>query len=233
MTSLALKARLQRASAGRCEVPDCGRSRRNFSSLCRHHDQVRDRTGHPLGTTVRKRDVKPYLKLTSRWLKEHRNHPAIEAGCRWLDALVYGNRPHVTSVNPRSSPEDRLLRWLDRMKEEEVDPVSVLATIAAMFMLRECEPRTFRHDRHFHHQVTIRVLRLTRGPRREWWACGRQGFSYDRVTTGVREHLWNTLRPPIGALCLRIARAVTAAYTPPPPPPSTLLDGIRTPFPNE
>ena len=103
--------------------------------------------------------------------------------------MIHGPRRRVEFLPNRATPEERLGRWLDKMKDQEVHETDALAMIVAMYCHREAYPRDFKSDRHFGHQLVIRLLRMVRAPRLEAWGGGRPVYRYDRVTVAVREML--------------------------------------------
>ena len=133
----------------------------------------------------------------------------IAAALRWLYDLVYGPRRRVEFLPRNATPEDRLGRWLDKMKDQEVHEVDALAMITALYLHREAYPRDFKSDRHFRHQLVVRFLRMVRAPRVEMWGGGKAIYRYDRITVAVREMLGQKLEGHLALLCLRMARILS------------------------
>ena len=208
-----------------CEVPSCGLPRAKVSRYCERHDLHEQRTGHPLGRSIRKHELKPYIALVSRYIGTYRDHPAIQAALRWLQAFVYRDHPHYT-LRHGSPPEQRLTRFLARLKKSAVSPEEMLASCVAMFLMREHDPLSFPSDKHFRHQVSRYFLRLAPAPFNMTYRGGRGAKMYDRITPGTREYLYSRLSETIGIACHNMSKAIYHANA----AESGLLFGINVPF---
>lgn len=94
--------------------------------------------------------------------------------------------------------------------------LAMLTQIAALYLHRDLYPGDYRNDRHWRHQLVIRLLRMVRAPRTEMWGGGKPIYQFDAVTVGVRELLGPTIQDQAGNLCLRIARLLTEQFKPRP-----------------
>ncbi|HVJ44376.1 MAG TPA: hypothetical protein VM639_22940 [Dongiaceae bacterium] len=185
-----------------------------FGRYCDRHDKRSELTGHPLGHTVRSSELKFYLKLTSGYVKNHRDHPAIAACLQWLNALVYGSRLRGLQRRSNATPWQRLYRWLDQLEQSGVCPEELLSVAAAFYLYLEDQPQAFRSDRHFRHQLAIRFLRKAPAPFVQGYRAGVGGRKYDRITVGVRDLLAKLLAESIGVPCLGMARAIHRSLYP-------------------
>src|SRR5690349_12299751 len=102
-----------------CEVPRCGMPRAKVSRYCERHDLREQRTGHPYGRTIRKHELKRYIRLVERYIHQHSDHPAVQASLRWLQAFVYRDHPRY-EIRQSSPPEHRLTRFLIRLRKSAV-----------------------------------------------------------------------------------------------------------------
>ncbi|BAE52853.1 hypothetical protein amb4049 [Paramagnetospirillum magneticum AMB-1] len=209
-----------------CEVPHCRDHARSFSRYCRRHDQRTTNTGHPEGTNVLRGEYKTLFLLAHQFITHHKEHPGIRAGLEWLGGMMADGRDPGT-IHARSSAADRLGRWLHQMQTEGVTAEDMLATIGAIYALREWNPRRFLSDRHFDHQLAIRVLRLTPAPFSERWSEGKPKKVYDRITGPTRDLLSTRINAALGPLILRMGREVASAAQ---PRPQERLEGIDFPF---
>jgi len=200
-----------------CDVRGCHMPTQKWGRWCDKHDKINERTGHPRGHTIRVATVKPLIKPIRNYIRENRDHPSIQQALLWLYELVYGPRSRVQDIHRKSKPEDRLGRFLDKMKAQNVHEVDMLAIIVAMYLMRELYPNDFKTDRHFRHQIATRLLRMVNAPRKEKWGGGHAIYIYDRITVGVRELLGPHLETNLGLLCNQIARLHVDVFVPPAP----------------
>jgi hypothetical protein len=195
-----------RVMGRRCEVQGCGLPVQKIGRLCERHDGINQRTGHPLGSTILAGQIRPFVKRASRYIRKHKDHVAIAACLEWLREYVNAPRPHAPEVRRNASAGERLSHWLSRLKRAGVFDHELMAVIIAMHMLREWEPRSFRSDRHFRHQLAIRFLRKAPAPPVFKWRGGAGGLRHDRISVGTRELLARELEAAIGLACFRIAK---------------------------
>src|SRR5688572_27240289 len=164
--------RRNKASGRQCEVTGCFRPVQKIGRLCDHHDATEMRTGHPLGHTVRVEELRPYVAQVTRYIKQHRKHAAIAENVRRISELVYGSRRRNVLPRSNATAHERLSGWLDRLERSAVPPEELLSIVAAMFLYQEDQPRVFKSDRHFRHQVAIRFLRKAPAPYSPRWRDG-------------------------------------------------------------
>lgn len=194
--------------AGRtCEVSGCGIPADRWGRLCKRHNKREEQTGHPGGRTIRVKEIEPFIKTARRYIRANQAHPAIEKALRFLYGLINDTRLPVGEHLPRNpTPEDRMARWLQKMRDQGVHEVDALALIVAVYCHREWSPRDFKSDRHFRHQLVTRLLRMVRAPRVELWGAGKPIYRYDRVTVSVRELLGRQMAYHLDFLCNQLSR---------------------------
>lgn len=184
------RERLGQRIGKRCSVPGCFNNVNKFSQYCKHHDQVNQRTGHPLGRTVTVGKLAPYKKIAMEFLDEQRDHPAVlSAGDLLINYLSQAKPRRYIS---RNAPAwQRIEVWRNRLWTSGVDPImDIMAVIVGMYLLQYYDSRTFRSDRHFWHQMVIRIFKLSKA-RKDAGA----GHSYHRrVTVRERDRFTQTLK---------------------------------------
>ncbi|MEW5772983.1 MAG: hypothetical protein AB1916_05615 [Thermodesulfobacteriota bacterium] len=201
-----------------CDVPGCWQRRHKFSRYCRPHMKKDEDTGHPLGWTVRKAWLRPWQGEAARFIRDHLHHPDLERPLAHLEAiLAQAKRPTV----PRTDA-DKLHLWLSNLREAGVSAQDVLACVVGMYWLQERLPERFKGDRHFRHQLAVRVLRLAPAPNHKAWDKGREYRLYQRIGVKVRELLASVLIRTTGAAPLRIIRAIEQGHQ------ENLLDHLIT-----
>lgn len=184
-------------------------------------------TGSARGRNIRKSDIKPYAALVSRYIADHGNHPAIQAALRWLNAYVYGREHPLYILRHKSSPpEQRLSRFLRRMVKDGVQCEEMLATVTALFLMREHDPICFPSDQHYNHQLARAFLRLAPAPFMQTYNGGKGAKKYDRITLPMGRYLSKRITESIGVACLNMARTIHAANR----LETGLLRGINVPF---
>lgn len=198
----------------RCDVASCGKLARRWGRYCRTHDMANFRTGHPEGRAILLRDVRPYLKLTTRYIREHREHPTIRQALAWCARLLHSPRVRVAWLAVDTTPERRLARWLDSMEDAGVTAEKLLGVITAMYLIQEVEPRAFRSDRHFRFQLAFRVLRTAPSSRSEMWAGGKRCFKSDPITVGLKEYLADRIERGAGVAAIQVARVISGWLVP-------------------
>lgn len=197
----------RRASGATCDVQGCDYPQQKLGRYCERHDDTNQRTGHPLGKTIRASSIKPFVKMAKKYLEDNRDHPSIQGTLSWLYHLINDpSRRRLDYLSTRATPNQRLGRWLDKLRDQEVHELDALAVITAMYMTRELYPHDYKSDRHFLHQLVIRFLRLAPAPQQERWSDGKRMYRYDRITSGVRDRLGPLLQCKLSLICIQIAR---------------------------
>ena len=158
MPSTDLKRRLrERAAQGvKCDVAGCYAAVDNISRYCKTHRAQDSRTGHPNGQTIKKAWLEPFETETRLFIEDHKNHRGIDLALTWIERVINEADPPEI-IHNKTSPAKRTARWLQRMKAEGTYPEEVLARVVGMYSLRQFRPDLFRSDRHFNHQLAIRV----------------------------------------------------------------------------
>jgi len=172
--------------------------------------------------------ISPFIKRASQYIRANQDHATIAATLEWCRSYIHEANAPLTEVHRNSTSRQRLSHWLSRLKRAGIYDYELIATVVAMYMLREWEPRSFRSDRHFRHQLAIRFIRKAPAPPAYKWRSGTGGLRYDRVTVGTRELLARELEEAIGVACFRIAKLL---LTKPNVPTPEQLSAMRGPLP--
>lgn len=146
-----------------CRVPGCGRRTTTYGVLCTSHKSNDRRHGDAEQKGITKADLKPYLEIARARIEKNGDNPAWgqlverweiavgDAG-RYLQAYRSGRAVHSGF---RRACED-LVRVA-----EDVEPMEVVETVIAMFLMYHQEGRRFRSDEAFLFQLARRVRGLT------------------------------------------------------------------------
>ena len=223
MTRRDLQVRLseRQASGKLCAVSHCYNHVQGIGRYCHSHDEVDKRTGHPLGRTITEREVKTYRDLARSFIEGNIDHPGVEAGIEWLQRLMkHAVAPHTITNN--TPPQSRAAQWLEKMERECVDPIDLLATVVAMHVLQEINPRMFMSDRHFRHQLATKFFRLTVSPMRP------NGKSRQVIAVRMKDYMADRLNKALGLLSWKIRDQVIKEMSK--PEPDAPVSGADIPF---
>jgi hypothetical protein len=120
---------------------------------------------------------------------------------------------------PSGPPSDhqKTAMWLQALAHHEIPATEVLATLAAVYLHAQCDPRRYFQgqpagDRFLRVQLVNRMLRLGPPPRYESWRDGKTRWVYRRISVGVQDLLSTRLLNALGVIVKRIADAILARY---------------------
>lgn len=201
----------------RCEVVGCFRTAHRVGSYCWAHNKTRQRTGVADGRVLARSEWHGWRDEIACFIEVRRDHPGIAAALAWLHKLIVEARP-PQRVTRRTPPHDRFAFYLARMEDRGVDPVTVLASAAAIYAVREADPRAFKSDRAFTFQLATAVLSVVPRPRqpgRGRWNNGKQA-TVD-ATSRLKEHVGRLIETAIGLLASRLGSEVVKRSAAPPP----------------
>lgn len=197
----------------RCEVKDCGQLRdgtqdRRWSKYCSYHDKRNEQTGDPRGTTLRRTELRPYVAMVNDTLDLNPNHDGVQVAIAWTAYRM--KQAQSRSQRRRQHPRLRADSLFARLRERGVMPYYVLATVTAVWLMREFEPRRFVSDRHFNHQLAKAVFDLAPYLRPD----SKNTSGGARPSVGLREYLWSELIDAYGVLPMMLARHIAAERKP-------------------
>ncbi|MQX65147.1 hypothetical protein GHK78_19425 [Sinorhizobium meliloti] len=107
-----------------CAVLGCSRltqrsAGKGFSeTYCGGHIEHLRRHGHPDRRSYRGWELRPYRKAAQKWLKQHRDHPAVRLAVTRLDALMWSQGRAQSADYQRSMvPKDKARNALARLRD--------------------------------------------------------------------------------------------------------------------
>jgi hypothetical protein len=190
---------------------------RRIGSRCRHHADRYGKTGHPEGATIPRAVWHPWRDKAAHFIGERLDHPGIAAALDWLLGLMRDARA-PSRTTKRTSPHDRFALFLQKMHRNGVEPVALLASVAAIYALREEDDRRFKSDRHFRFQIAIAFLSVVPRPKHSSGKRWRNGAAATvDPSARLRDHVGRTLEVTIGVLAGRIGAEVFRRAQPPRP----------------
>ena len=209
-----------------CSVHGCTDPVKRLSNLCQHHETRQQDTGHPLGTTVTKRELAPYVEAAEAFIVRHANHKGIIAALAWLDALVKTSSYRPVTARSKSTQLDRIGNLLCRYREI-IPPHRILAHVFGVYAMREVTPHRFKSDGHFDYQLARRVLRITTARYTINLQTGKAETKSERFPLPVARAFASMLKTALGVLALRAGREIAQHMT---TQPTSRLPGEGDPF---
>lgn len=193
-----------------CTAPACSRETSAWGRYCNTHKSRARRHGHPLQQAVTKGELRPYLTAVDAVVDRNTDSPLWElAGQRW-DALVR----HCQATVAAYWAGKPMRRW-DRLAAEEivklaehVDAQVVLRMVCAVYLLQERDPRRFRSDDAFRHQLVRRCRGLTDVNAGTWFdnATGRVKRAYRDLAPKAALAMGGMLAEVLGPVGTKIAQ---------------------------
>lgn len=226
-------------TAPRCEAKGCsqprdGTQQRRWSKYCSYHDRRNQATGDPLGKTISRAALRPYVTMVNDTLDLNPGHAGVQAAIAWTAyrMKVAQSRSHRYRQHARYRAD----ALFARLRDQKVMPYYVVATVTAIYLMREFDPHRFTSDRHFNHQLAKAVYDLAPHLR-----AGSANSSAGRqLSVGLREYLSAEMRDAFGVLPMMLAkhiaaerkhkRAADADFRPDPNAPPPVRDEAHIPF---
>lgn len=199
-----------RRRGDRCAVPGCYLPRFGLSVHCKTHTWKATKRGDPLGSPIKPQHLRPYRLRVLVALDEYGHEPSIAVGVDWAYRLL----AHGQDYGVPGSPSEKARHWLFRMRQDEAHPREVLATILAMYVMREENPAAFPSDAHFKTQLVRRLVldhipaHLRRPPKRS----AKSGQVYSGSTPfprGAVRYLSDVIMRGLSKFAPRFARFVS------------------------
>lgn len=203
-----------------CVVKGCQHHRVDMSRFCKTHLGIYRRSGHPNGSVVNLKEMKPVRNDVRAFLLRHAAHPGVVAAIGWLDRSI-ANSFVPAGLNHYMPPETQALELWHRLKARGVTGEEVFETLAAMVLLRSRKPDRFHNEEEWQTQVGTKVVRhrYTSGIA----AKGQHSFT----GRAARRHLGETVMLNIGVLLERLVDHLEREKL---SPPIAQLPGLDTPF---
>lgn len=157
-------ASLARLQLSTCAVNGCSLPKRNgHSKFCLTHYARKRRTGHPLGGSLKKSTLGPLVEEATDYILTNRQASPIVGGVSWAGAWLLSGQ-HYGDHYPGMTHQQVVDSLIFQQERQGIDPVQVLATLAACRYLEEYQPGTFRDEHHFRFQTGKALLHMTPFP---------------------------------------------------------------------
>jgi hypothetical protein len=168
----------------RCRVYPCTNrttadGRKGLNRLyCRKHVEFYRRHGSYVKRSYSVAELRPYRTEALRWLKEHREHRAVQEAAYAIDRLYRSAGPHLEAFRLMGkSPAERARATWAQIRERKIDPLRVIAAWLVVDRRLDDDPQADRHEEYRHVQVAKLVHRLAGGTHKRWeqeFANGRR-----------------------------------------------------------
>jgi hypothetical protein len=192
-----------------CRAPGCGARTTRYGRHCNSHKSRLRRHGDAEQETITKTDLKPYLDLIERRRLTNSTNTfwaALEQ--RWIS--VCGDaEATIAFLSFRAGLRSDLQSAHELLKlRSSCDPLAVIDTTMAMFMMMEMEPRRFRSDDAFRLQLVRRVRGLTETNAGRWFdhRSGRVKRAYRDLPPRTARTMASVLAKAFGGGGLTLAK---------------------------
>lgn len=194
-----------------CIISGCSGTTSAYGRYCPTHKTRLRRHGHPLQQGVTKGDLKPYLAVIDEIMERNRDNPTWDIAAQRWDALVHHCRSIVAAYlngTPMVKFEVQAAREVIRLYEH-VEPLEVIRTVCAVYLMAEHRPRTFLSDQAFIHQLVRRCRGLTEANAGTWYdhASGKVKRVYRDLPPRTVLVLGQMIAEILGPVGLAVARS--------------------------
>lgn len=145
-----------------CAIAGCPLHAPGPSPYCPKHRSILRRHGHPLQTAVTVHELRRYRKEVAQRRKDNPDNPAwgiLET--RWERLLLWARQTLAERERGRAFNRHSAQAAHQLLALAGAVPVAVIVEAAlAMFLMWAAEPRRFRSDKAFDHQLVRRVRGL-------------------------------------------------------------------------
>lgn len=133
-----------------CSVNGCPNRRAWSSRYCSKHAKRRKLYGHPLGRSLKKRELKDYTEQARSFIIQHQNSPQIEAAYQFFDDLL-------KLGNPDGSDAEKELYRLGTL--HGLYPEEALDAVLPIWLYSMAEPRALPDDERLTYALGIALLK--------------------------------------------------------------------------
>lgn len=194
-----------------CQAAGCDRpASSSYSRYCQHHRSRMRRNGDPGQRGITKADLRPYLGMVRARMANNPDSPAWSLmAARWA-ALVADARGRIANYESGfASPRQNIMAAAEIVRlANEVEPMAVVETVAAMVLMQALAPERFKSDRAFDVQLVRRVRGLTESNAPAYFdpGSGKQRRRYRELSPRSALVMADWLRMALGVLGQRLAR---------------------------
>lgn len=189
-----------------CAVPGCNVLAHRVGTRCRRHAAAYERHGHVEGRALPRSLWMPWRDEAERFIRDRRSHLGIKNALGLLSGMIREASP-PSRITRRTRAHDRFQAYLASMRQHEVDPVKLLATVSAIHAVRQVDARYFKgSDRAFWFALAAAFLSATPRPKHTSGRIRGNGrASTVDPSAHLREHVGRVLTSTMGVLAESIA----------------------------
>lgn len=178
---------------------------RRIGTRCRAHATSFERHGHTEGRALPRTLWMPWRDEAERFLRDRVSHPGVANALDLIVRMIREATPPAR-ITRRTRAHDRFQCYLASMRSHYVDPVRLLATVAAVHAVRQSDGRLFKSDRAFWYALAAAFLSNTPRPKHTSGRIRRNGRpSTVDPSAHLREHVGRVLTSSMGVLSEHIA----------------------------
>lgn len=192
-----------------CGIPSCSESASGYSKFCERHKRNQRRHGDPEQSGVTSLELKSYIsRVDKRILKNANNETWGLLTQRWQSLLDTASEKRLSYSNGKPTNKTEITAFNEIEKLKDIDPVSIIKTYIAMYLLMSEHPRRFKSDNAFLFQLARRIRGLTDTNAGQYWdnVNKRTKRVYRDISPRILKLLGSYLVETFGAAGLVVAR---------------------------
>jgi hypothetical protein len=146
-----------------CIIAGCAKGVSGYSTLCVNHAKTKARHGHPLQTSIRRPELKPFERAVRNWLDERAGPDAWPILLDLFGGIVSEARIYSERVGHGRPYSRFVLRAGETLVSIERDDRNrdAVVRLLALGYLRQNNPRRFQDDRAFRFQIARQLRQMT------------------------------------------------------------------------
>src|SRR5437899_7014806 len=164
-TTSSITLKRHRCGGRACGVHHCSQPRRGISAYCASHERRRNLYGHPHGRHIRPKEYAEERSLVAAFIRQHKEHPAINAAVGWLDELL---------KDAASGRAGIAAGQFARLHQHGVSANDILVVSSALWVYSRRNPSSLDDDERLSYALGRAVLHLApRESRMTWTPTGQ------------------------------------------------------------
>ena len=191
-----------------CRVPGCGAEATRFGHYCTTHKSRVRRHGDVAQLGITKAALAPYVdRVRARIAKNTESPLWPQCDDRWRATVEHAQRILAAFQGGRAVNRFELRAAGEVLRLVDIEARAVMETVAALYLMRDADPRKFRTDAAFNAQLVRRVRGLSEVNAGVWFdhASGRTKRVYRDVPPAVSAIFAQWLVETLGVVGLRLA----------------------------
>ena len=185
--------------AKKCRVSNCLNSRYRVSGLCKHHQGIKDRYGHPLGRSISKREYLAEQEDIRAFIDKNIDHPAMKAGIKWFDKLL---------KNVSAGQHVAAKRELKQLVYAGIGGRECLEAVLSVWLYSHRRPSRLPDDIRLDFAIAAAVLGLATREKVKVHKKGKETYYYRRSPHSTLRGLGKLIRESLAILGVNVFQAL-------------------------